>query len=523
MQTLSVLPACKAIPKNRQKMFLTIKPKQKRVLISILLTLASFLLRAQVIQTGKMETPIKLDLETYSVVSLDTSGIMLYRSFIGDKEDQLELTRLDTSLLQIWKGFVPVPKEFRLVDAKVNSGKVFFFFKNQNPSDVGFYVKAVRVTDGASFSYPIKNPIQFNATEFIVSNDALLIGGYFNFKPIVLHYLIKENRSRVLPGFLNERGELIQIKTYPDGDIDVIVSAENNKGIQCLWLRHFDSSGDLIKTVVLEPEEHKNLVFGQLVKMDNNIQVIAGTYGRNADYCLGIFVAEINHYGEYLIRYHDFADLQNFFYYMKTKREKKIKARIEKTHIKGKRIKLNYQFLVHELIPCGNQFIVLGEAFYPAYNGHSNFYGNPSFYSPWSYRNPNHRQSNLCLSNFIFNRFLNTHPVMIGFDAHANLLWVNCFGENGFKNPNSEQLIKTLSLQNDMAPLYLYENAIRCMIIKGQRISEVTKNRHLKNGVHSSKLEYWYTNHLFAYGIQDVNDNNDNSHKIFFINKLSAH
>jgi len=232
-----------------------------------------------------MEIPIASNVESYSVISLDTAGVALFRSFIGPKEAVIELIRMDTALQQVWKGFLPVPKGLSFVSAKTVDQKMFFFFEGRQaktPSSHTFHVVAVQIKNGSYSSYPIKNIISFNATDFIASKDALLIGGYFNFRPIVLLYSLKDQRSRILPGFLNEPGEITQIKKYEDGSIDVIVSAKNNVRKKCLWIRHFDNAGDLIKTVVLEPEENKNLIFGRAAKMDNDNQVIAGVYGKNA-------------------------------------------------------------------------------------------------------------------------------------------------------------------------------------------------------------------------------------------------
>ncbi len=487
-----MLRSClQTIQRNPQGMSFIIKSKQSRVFIPILWTLTSFVLQAQVVQTEHMEVPIQSDTETYSVVSLNTSGIMLYRRFTGHKEDQIELTRLDTSLHQVWKGFLPVPKGLNFASAKVNGDKVFFFFTNPSPGDIGFYVKTVNVKDGFSLSYSIKNLFQFNATEFIASNDAILIGGYFKkFRPIVLHYSMKELSERILPGFLNEPGELTQIKSYPDGDLDVIVRAKNNKRIKCLWVRHFDSSGNLVKTVVLESEEHKNLISGKLKKLDNDIQVIVGVYGKNSERPSGIFVAEINSYDKYVIRYYNFDELQNF-----------------------KKMELNYRFTVHEIVPCGDQFIMLG-VFYPVYS-FLNFYGT-SFYSPWSFGIPNCNYNNSCRLDIAFNSFLNGHAVVIRFDKQANLIWENSVETNGLENSNLEQPVKILSLQNSSALLYLYETAEVT-----EQNSDGTKTEEDK--VHSSKLEYWYPNHLFVYGIQDMKGKDGANRKVFFINKLSAH
>ncbi len=496
-----------------------------------LLISTAYILPAQVVQNGRMEIPISNSNESYSVLSLDTAGILLYRSFIGPKENQLELIRLDTVLHLVWKGFLPVPKEFSVVSAKTVANKLYFFLENKTTTNHIFQVFTVQIKDGGYVSHPIKNAIAFKATEFVASKNALLIGGYFNFRPIVLFYSLKDHRSRILPSFLNEPGEITQINAYDDGNIDVIVSAKNTTRKKCLWIRHFDEAGDLTKTIVLEPEGNKNLIFGRAAKVDNDNQVIAGVYGKNSQYSRGIFVAEVNAFGEYVIRYYNFADLHNFFHYMKAKRERRVKERIERRRIKGKKTKFNYRFLVHELIPYGNQFILMGEAFYPTYSsGYSSYNTRSIASSPWSYGSARY-YNNPYRSDMVFDGFRYTHAIVIGFDAKAKLTWDNSFETNGLKSYQLEQLVKILPEKDKIALIYLYENAIRSKVIINNQVMEGTtqnpimpsdQQKPMKNKVESSKLEYWYGDHLFVYGIQGARDNNVDSQKVFFINKLST-
>jgi hypothetical protein len=201
-----------------------------------------------------------------------------------------------------------------------------------------------------------------------------------------------------------------------------------------------------VKTTVLEPEEKKNLIFGRSLKMPTGEQVISGVYGRYTDYSRGIFVASVNVLGEYAIKYYQFADLEHFFNYMKARREKRVKEKIERRRIKGKKIKFNYRVLVQELIPFGNQYILLGEAFYPHYTYPSNVQ--------------------------IFDGFQYTHAVVIGFDQNGKLMWDNSFEINDVKTFSLEKFVKIYPEEDRIILLYLFENIIRSKIISGSDVLE---------------------------------------------------
>lgn len=480
----------------------------------------------QVAQDGRYEVAINQDIESYQIVSLDTSGLMLYRNFTGLQENQIELTRLDTALNKLWHGFVPVAKGYSFAYAMADGPKVYFFFKGL--PGTGYLTLVVNVKTGNYSTINIKIAVPFNAVQFVVSKESVLIGGYFNYRPIVIHYSMRTDNSRVLPGFLNEPGELIQIKPYSNGNVDVVASAKNSTRRKCIWIRHFDSNGDLIKTTILEPEEKKNLIFGRATKMMDNNQIIAGVYGRNSTYVRGIFVADINVYGEYKIHYYSFADLKNFFHYMKAKREKRIKERIERRKIKGKKTRFNYRLMVHELIPYNDQFIMLGEAFFPRFASRSTG-GGPinSAYSPWNYGLAG-AASRVYGTDLVFDGYQYTHAVVIGFDKNAELVWDNSFEINGIKVFQLDQFVKIFPTPDHIVLVYIFENAIRSKIIRGDQVIEGTVQTPMSANdgrqiadTRASKLEYWFGNHFFASGVQIVKTPLT-MRKVFFINRLSA-
>jgi hypothetical protein len=509
-------------------MMFSTSTKLKWTSLVIVLIGVVFVSHGQVMQDGRYEVGISQDIESHQIVSLDTSGLLLYRHFIGPDENQVELTRLDTALNKLWHGFLHVAKGFSFAHAMAEGSKVYFFFKG--PPGKGYLVFLVNIKDGSYFSANLKIAVPFNAAQFAVSKESILIGGYFNYRPIVLHYLVRADKSRVLPGFLNEPGELIQIKTYNNGNVDVVVSAKNSSRRKCIWIRHFDMNGDLIKTTILEPNENKHLIFGRATKMIDNNQIIAGVYGRNSTYVRGIFVADVNAYGEYKIHYYNFADLKNFFHYMKAKREKRIKERIERRKIKGKKIKFNYRLMVHEVIPYNDQFIMLGEAFYPRYTNQAfpGGAGSANSNSPWIY-GMSSSASRTYGSNLVFDGYQYTHAVAIGFDKNAELVWDNSFEINGIKVFQLDQFVKIFTAPDHIVLVYIFENAIRSKIIRGDQVLEGTVQTPMGSNdgsqiinTKAGKLEYWYGNHFFVSGVQSVKTV-ESVRRVFFINRLQAH
>jgi hypothetical protein len=492
---------------------------------SIVLLLVMHWAQAQIIQSARMELSMSDDVsERYKAIGLAQNGLMAYRRLDGRNTDQIELIKVDTALHENWKGYVEVPKNLVLHRVQHRSEFVFFLFRDRNHGG-DFQIEAINLMSGSHRAYMVKNLIPFNPTDFTITDQAAMIGGYYNYRPIVLYFSFATQRSRVLPGFFNAPGELDQLKAYTDGSVDVVVSAKNFEKRRSLWIRNYDAQGTLVKTTILEPEEDKHLIFGRSVKLANGQQIVAGVYGRFTDYSRGIFVANINEAGEYGISYYPFAKLENFFNYMKAKQKQRVKERIERRTIRGKKIKFNYRFLIHDLIPYQNQYIMTGEAFYPHYTypKAGQFYESRFIPMAYSYGSP-------IRNELVFDGYQYTHAVVIGFDKGGNLKWDNSFEINDIKTMQLEEFVEVKADKERIVMMYLFENKLRTKIINGADVLEGKSENQIKTSrqgetvdipnIESEQLDYWYGNYFFAYGVQNLKQPWGATRRAFFVNKI---
>jgi len=498
-----------------------------RWLFLSLLALQCFPAQAQVNQSARIEIPLLKDRDdTYDIIPAQERGLFLFKRYASTNIDQIEIIHLDTGFQTVWRGYLPIEKKLMLMGKKAQHNKLFMLFQSTDYTRKDFQLLAIEEKSGDYIQYPVRNFINFSPTEFQPTDSAVIIGGYFNRVPVVIHFSFKTQRSRMLPGLLNESGELTQIKTYLNGDFDVLISARNIKGMQTIWIKNYSAEGELIRNYPLEPEENRNLIFARSIQTENNMQLVAGVYGlRKSEYSRGLFIASLDPTGLQQLRYYNFGDLENFFKYMKAKREQRIKERIERKKIKGKLVKFNYRFLVHEIVPYHDQYVLLGEAFYPRYVSmdRSMYSG---FFSPYTFsRGMSVRDGR------IFDGYYYTHAVVMGFDRNGNLLWDNSFEINDIKTYTLEQFVKLEVHDDKIVLLYLFENEFRSKIIKGNEVLEGKSREPVKTKGQDDvvknesnnvvKLDYWYQDYFFAYGVQEVANPLLGKRRVFFINKVS--
>ncbi len=492
--------------------FTSIKSGSISLLIAVAFALPCF---SQVTQSGRFELTLedRADTENPRVASLGEHGVLIYRKIRDKAKDQVELIKVDSLLQENWRATIKVDRNLAISKVQAHDKFAFILFYAILYGGFDFPVVVVNTQTQEYHSYIIKNLIPLKPTEFIATKRSLLIGGYFNDIPVVLHFNLATGQSRLLPGFFNDPGELNQIKAYDDGFIDIIVSTKNLQRKKVLWLRTYTPEGDLINSTVLQDPDN-NLLMGKSLRKEDGTLLVTGTFNvRNSDYSKGIFFTEISDEGKYTIRYNNFTELENFFKYMRPAREARLKARIERKNQKGKKVRNAYYFLPHELKQNGDEYLITGETFYPRYYYLTSF-GN-------SYR-----------TNRIFDGYRYTHASIIGVNENGEFIWDNSFEINDIKTFSLIQYVKMSPQDENLGLLYLYDNRVRSKIIYRNRVLEGKSFTELalknssdivkEKNTESSLLEYWYDPYFLAYGIQYVNSSyaTNAGRRVLFINKL---
>lgn len=482
---------------------------------------------AQLVQPGRIEIPMDDEDENFEVVSAEEKGIVLYRE-VRNRETRMErkyqVILIDTTLSQKWENHYFIDLRYILKGFEHFDNHFYLLFQRNTESlKADWFVLRIDLNTQASESFLIEREYAMELTEFEVLGNTLVFGGYSNNLPTIICYEFGKNIPKVVPGFFNEHTQIQHLEIDDKLRIfNVLVSFRTNDGRNSLSLNSFDEYGNLIKNIKLQPSDEHSLLFGRTVKLDRNVEMIVGTYSRKrSDLSRGIFLARISQEGDQIINYYNYADLKNFFNYMKAGRQRRVKERIQRRKIKGKKNKFNYRLLVHEVVERDGKYIMVGEAFYPKYSQSSYHSG----YSPTYYGD--HYSST-------FDGYKYTHAVVFGFDRRGRLIWDNSFEINDVISYTLEQFVHIVPSENNIALLYMYENEIRTKVIEGNEVLEGKNYNELKLSFEDDiadesqreygGLEKWYNGNLFAYGVLKIKNMRDEGVKlnreVFFINKI---
>ncbi len=480
---------------------------------------------SQVYQGARYEKVLDREDDDFLIVSADENGLFLSR-MVKNKETKrdfkYELIHLDTALQVKWELFDYVDLEYKKVGYDFIDPYVYFLFRSSLKTKRFKVIRFEKETQ-AKEVFDFETEYDLEMTEFEVIDETLIFGGYVNNRPTFVCYKFGSATPIVLPGFRNEPNQIMQLEVEEKkGIFNVLLNHQTPDKKRSISLRTFDTNGNLLIDYDLQPQGDYGLIYGRSVAINEERHIVVGTYShKKSDLSRGIFVSTIESNGDHVINYYNYADLKNFFNYLKAKREIRIKKKIARRKIKGKKNKFHYKLLVHDIIEYKDQYIMVGEAFYPKYS-----YTSPGYatYNPYY------------TGGSFFEGYAYTHAVVIGFDHRGKILWDNSFEIQDIVTFNLRHYVHAGPVDDGIVLLYVYNNEIRMKIIQGTQVLDIQDQIELKTNLDKELideddvnseyggLEDWYGKTYFAFGIQEIKDSESmigaEKTDIFFINKV---
>lgn len=485
----------------------------------------------QVEQPSRYEIELKWDDEFFDVISAEENGIFLIRKnfdLIQRNEMAWQVIVLDTTLNVKWQKDIFLRVSYELSGYDYYRNKIFLLYTIPESYKDDHIILEVDMITGLYQKYEVRRSFNIELTEFEILNNTAIFGGYFNNKPAILQYFFREGKTLTLPGFYEERSRIIDVHVNDEQNIlTTLTSIRTKSKVFSMVVRRFLDDGTMIENTTLEPFENTSLIDARYVTINNDIDIIAGTYSnKNYRYSRGIFLAHVDENEEQTLKYYNYGELTNFFNYMKAKKQKRVQERIKRKKIKGKKLRFNYRLLVHDILKHDDEYILVGEAYYPKYGSTYGYYGGYlSNYNPYR-TNPG--------GYSYFEGFKYTHAIVIGFGNQGTLLWDNSFEINDIISYDLKQMIEVDARDDEIVLLYNFENVIRSKLIKDEDVLEGKSFNDINlkfqddiidtNNSEFGGLESWYDNKFYAYGVQKIKNLKDAgvklNRKVFFVNKI---
>ena len=497
--------------------------------LTIIFSLISYGLSAQISQPERIEIPLERGVDNFTAVSAEENGIVIFRD--SDERDNngnhfWDIRLLDTLLETTWEEMLPLKNTLVLTGYDYHRDHLLILFEDGIYQNKNYFMLEMNVNTRDTVHHQIRRPFPISLEYFETVDQTVILGGVVNYKPAVIHYDLITRKVKVLPGIYKENGSIIDLEPNDsDNTLDVLMTEPVSNKRVTVTLKTYDQFSNLLQSspIRTNDDSRRSLLDATAAPFDGRRQYIAGTYGRKrSDYSNGLFIASVTPVGEQQIRFINYADLNNFFNFMRDKREARIRRRIARKKAKNKRIRFNYRVNVHNLIKTDGKYILLGEAYYPKYNN-SYFYND--FYSNFS-NNP---------QSLYFDGYRMTHAIVVCFSGKGRLLWDYSFRLDNLKSNTLDQVVHAHMTANQLILMYAYEGKVKTQVIEeGELVSEdlttplrlQSEQDELRNTDEDLQgFSEWYDDYFFVFGEQKIKNSRSsgfgNSRNVFFINKIN--
>ncbi|MEM7298003.1 MAG: hypothetical protein AAF391_07030 [Bacteroidota bacterium] len=483
---------------------------------------------AVILQPNRIEFERNSDASEFYVVPGGENGLLVVEetSELAPGGYVWKLNMVDTAFNVLWNKLNVLPSDASLLGYEHFDGNFFLLFSRNRYKTEQLLVYKLRADSDKLIAFEITTVFPISITHFESVGETILLAGYANFRPVVITYNLNDRIPRVVPGFYENKNDILDLVVDEEAKLFTVILSERMRNKKfTLRVKSFNDRGDIVQDNLINPGEKMSLLDGASTTFSGGLQYLAGTHSKKSiQYSQGFYLSKFINGQQQFNKYFPFADLDNFWDHLKPKREERIKRRIERKKEKGKVKKFNYRLLVHKIIERDDEYILIGEAYYPRYNYTStgNTFGGYAGAGPSSQ-----------FSNPYFLGYKYTHAVVVGFDRNCNIIWDHTFKIEDTMTFELEQNVAISTDGDRVVLMYLEENEIRSKVIEGNEIVEGRTFSPVKLSFETDevktrdpsleKIERWYEKTLFAYGEQSIKNTlvtGKTTRKVFYVNKI---
>ncbi len=530
-----------------------------RLFITLTFLYFHFNLTAQITQPARYEVELGSLNESFFSASAEENGLFIYKQNLvksNAEQDIWDFIWLDTALNERFIKELPVAKNFNFKGSVYSNNQLILLFQSgiEYTENMLFITYEINDDQFKAYNYSIVEPMVIS--QFEKKDDAVIFGGTSKNKTTVGLFNFTVKKGIILPGFFNDRSDLIQINVNPNNEfIKIIASEQDDDKSFNVVIRSFSTYGNLMKTESID-QKQVDLTAAYIPEEGSNTSFIMGTFSQRKPLSksTGLFYSNITSEEEPLI--HNYTNLDHFFKFMGKDREAAIQEKIEKQLQKNKEFKFDYRVIIRDIINQNGYNILLAEGYElntdrqgGGNDGYSNIGNDGKRVQQIGVGITGGTTTNFIAyglnSNYRFDPLLPyihakgiegfdyTHALIACFDDAGKLLWDNSIEITNLFNKQLKQFVFPVISENQQTLLYLNNQQLHVEIIKDdetikKKFQEPLKLKKetdvLNNSIYYFEgLKKWQDNTFYAYGVNSISNTKlsvENERIVFFVNKI---
>jgi hypothetical protein len=484
-------------------------------------------------QTVKSEKRIEIELKDgYSgerVFEFDSLGMLLLSTQdIKEGENMVyRFQKYNTDLVEISEVNYSINQAFRFDKSFQEGNDLHIFFKSRKGDyrilTYNFLSQKFHETSGV-----LPNKTGVVSTLYMNEMAYFLLKNRKNMYQVLTIDLNSEKESFspiVIEGIKPRNMSVTSFETMPESkNILASTRVKLSRKMSEMNLIRLNEKGEIAQRTELKAENGNTIKDAQSFDLGNNNFFISGTYAAKGKVgSNGIYITRIENGIVQPVYYHNFTDLKSFFTYTRKQDQSFFKKVKEGKAKRGKELNISYLIASHRPIRVNDDFLYIGEAFYPTYRTEQKTVTtmvNGKYVTKTTYEQ-------------VFDGFQYTHAIVAKFDRDGKLLWDESFPMVVQKPFYVKRFIQIDENESEKLKLvFATDNSITTKILDfdGNVIVDKTSGQ-IETNLEEDKtkfsyvdIEHWFGDYFLAYGEQKIvnKENKDvkKVRKVYFFNKV---
>lgn len=525
----------------------------KKIVLVLFLTILGHVLFAQVRFIERFEIESELNAPLFEMIEAE-AGLVCFRTL---PEKGLNMRRVfqyfiaDRSL-DSEEGVIefPVKEGFDMLGYDIDQNQLFVLFTKGYALNAEKYLLQVNLATKRGLEFEIDNVLDMELGEFLVQDQKAIFMGTSDNRPVLQIYDIATKSVYTLQGIYGNDTQILQIKKNPETrSLEVVLSRKGAYRNRDIIINTYDMAGNVIQEVKVDQfaEPGQEIIDGILLSTGNYQEAMIGAFGleRRNSY-QGMYIMDINEFGEFDFKLYTLADFPNFYNYLNEKTKGKRDAEILKELDREKIPSINSIYSIRDVRQTPDAYYVYFDQ-YSVSNSRSGFQN--GMYSPtggyrydrWSRMGTTTFSDPYMANRFPMSSSYQTVPEYRYVSAHfakvaktGQVLWDNATSYDEFVTTYSEAFGEVAVVGEDFYHMYVEDQIIKLSFFRnGEKIFEnqefelglVNEEERIRDtNLASLRLIHWYDRYFLLSGTQRIRFLNDAGadeiREVYFLTKI---
>ena len=523
-----------------------------RILLFLFLALIALPSVAQLQFKERLEVPTQTFDPVFELMRIP-SGLVAFRTFQPRRLDADRVFEYSLTSDQLQsQGLVEVKmrKGFDLIGYDTDGDNLYVLFAKGETASAEKYVLHLDLITQVGVEYDAANLLPMDLVEFLVLDQKAIFMGVSDTRPAVQIFSLEDKTVQTVQGIYGNESHVVQMLKLPEIQaLEVVIRRRGPFKSQETLVLTFDLQGTLLRELKLDPlsDPDEEPLDGLLLTGANYGQTLIGAYGKEVrNYYKGMYVTQINEFGEQNTALYTLEDFPNFFNFLPEKQREKQQAALIEQLEKGKVPSIRNAYAIRDVKEMEDRYLVYFDQFSVSSTRGLGTIAPPLASQRYRYD----RASRMGYIPFYMDPYnplagpMQTYTLVTEYtykSAHfievaktGQVIWDNASRYEDVTTSYPEAFAEVSVQGDDVFHLFLINDQIKLNYFrKGEKLLEnepiqleldPTKGEIQYTDLESLRLLHWYGPYFLVSGIQKIRstdaEGKEGVREVFFIHKL---